>query len=80
MPFYALCPFFQYEKKQVVSCEAGVMHFPSYKHKARLMRKLCCTWDYEKCKRYQQRMKEYEVKENGIQKNQSKGIPQNGKK
>lgn len=59
--FLCTVSFFPIRKKQVVSCEAGVMHFPSYKHKARLMKKLCCTWDYEKCKKYQRLTKEYEV-------------------
>lgn len=59
MPFYALCPFFMYEKKNLVVCESGKMHFPSYRHKARLMRNLCCCWDYEKCKRFQRLTKFY---------------------
>ena len=59
MPLYVLCPFFQTEKKQSLTCESGLMRFPSYKHKKRLMKKLCCSWDYEECKRYQKLMKEY---------------------
>lgn len=59
MPLYALCPFFLYETKKSMRCESGLMNFPSYKHKKRLMEKLCCRWDFENCKRYQQLMKKY---------------------
>ena len=72
MPLYVLCPFFKYEKKKVFGCEAGVVRFPSYKHKKGFGMRFCCSWDFEQCQRYQRLMKEYEVKGNGIQEKQNK--------
>ena len=60
MPLYALCPFFLYEKKTMFACESGKMRFPSYERKKRCMETLCCSWQYEECKHYKQKMKEYE--------------------
>lgn len=59
MPMYALCPFFLYEKSQKIGCEAGMMTFPSHRHKKKAMIRFCCAWNFENCKRYQRTMKKY---------------------
>lgn len=68
MPIYAICPFFKYEKSKLISCEAGLMKFPSYRHMRTVSAIFCESFNYENCKRAQRLMKQYEEgKKNAIQ-------------
>ena len=60
MPFYAICPFFLYEKKTILGCEMKMMNFPTYEDKKIWMEGLCCTFDYKYCAYAQQLLKKYE--------------------
>ena len=59
MPFYAVCPYFQYEKKKLIGCEFKNMSFPTYDDKAIWMSNLCCTFDYENCANAQKLNRKY---------------------
>ena len=49
MPFYAICPYFLYEKKTVIGCEHRVISFSTYGDKKTWMLNKCCTFDYKYC-------------------------------
>lgn len=60
MPFYAICPFFKYEKNDTIGCEMKKMIFPTKDDKKIWMENLCCKFDYKYCANAQQLLKQYE--------------------
>lgn len=62
MPFYAVCPYFKYEKKKMVGCEYNNIVFPEYEDKAVWMTNLCCSFDYKYCAHAKELEKKYTEK------------------
>ena len=60
MPFYAICPFFKYEKKNKLGCEMKIIDFPTHEDKKIWMENLCCSFDYKYCVSARQLLKKYE--------------------
>ena len=60
MPLYAICPFFMYDKSDVIGCEMKKMIFPTSEDKKIWMENLCCSFDYKYCVSARQLMQKYE--------------------
>jgi len=57
---YAICPFYEYEKKGVLHCECKDIEFPSSDDRKTWLKMHCNSWKYKICNLYGQQLKKYE--------------------
>ena len=57
MAIYALCPFYESEKNNVLFCEGTNVHFPSREYRGMWMEMHCFSRKYKICKFYIELMK-----------------------
>ena len=60
MPLYAVCPYFQYEKRYIVGCELKPLVFSTYADKKTWMMNQCCSFDYVHCASAKKLSRRYE--------------------
>lgn len=59
MADYALCPFYEFEKRGTLFCEGTVIKFPKRDDRNEWMHMHCNSWNFKICKFYSEQMKRY---------------------